>query len=578
VTTHDDDRTEVAAPSARRRRETNQPTAATEVMPPARTASGTTGPSTRTSAANHGAAVSSPLEALRLDEVARTRRLLPVVLSVSSAAAIALLFIEGGDPTAELLLYIGIGLSIVSSLWMHSITRDEGRAYTDGRVALAWAAPTLTIVAAVNYFGAFSPAPILMVLAIYLISLGRNRATALLVFGVCAGGQAVMGLLSITEVTNDPGLIHADYLGFREQLIGQILVQVVLAGTFFSARSSRRAALLSLTELERAVRGLAQREAMLHEARADLARAMQIGGAGKFTEQQVGSFRLGVVIGRGAMGEVYDARHVDTDEEAAVKLLHPNVVGQAGYLERFLREVEAANAVASPHIVRVLEVGDRDPSLPYLAMERLHGHDLAHYLRTRRRLGRNRILQLVSEVGAGIEAAGNGGIVHRDIKPQNLFLHKNGKQRVWKILDFGVSKLGGHGGTLTQGHVVGTPGYMAPEQAQGKDVDSRADLYALAAITYRAVTGHPPFQGKDTPTTLYKVVFHMPRQPSELVQLHPDVDAVIAIAIAKNPDDRFFRADELHDALAAAWDGNLDEMWRRKGQALVETYPWGTGP
>jgi serine/threonine-protein kinase len=290
----------------------------------------------------------------------------------------------------------------------------------------------------------------------------------------------------------------------------------------------------------------------------------------------VGSFQLGVVIGRGAMGEVYEARHVDTGEEAAVKLLHPNVVGDRGYVERFVREVQAARAVESPHIVRVLQVSDPGAAFPFLAMERLRGHDLAHTLRTRRRLGRERVLQLVREVGAGIEAAGNAGIVHRDIKPQNLFLHGAGDARVWKILDFGVSKLGGGGGTLTQGRVVGTPGYMAPEQAQGKDVDSRADLYALAAIAYRAITGHPPFTGKDAATTLYHVVYDMPRRPSELAELPPDVDAVLAIALAKNPDDRFFTAFEFAGALAAGFVGALDEEWRDRARRLALRDPWGS--
>ncbi len=570
----DDNDTEVAAPAALRRRESIEPPlgTATEVVPPPRTASGTTGPTVAST--SHGS-ILSPVDALRLDEVARTRRLLPMVLAMCAATAIALPLLSG-DPTAKLLLYICIGLTAVSSTWLHFHTSEDPSSYTDRIVAVTWLAPTLTIVAAVQYFGAFSPAPILMVLSVYLISMGRSRVMALMVYGTCATGQAVLGILSMTDLVPDRGLMHADYLGIREQIIGLALVQVVLLSTFFSARAARRTQLMSYQALEQAIHGIAQRDAMLKEAQQDLDRAMQIGGPGKYSDTQVGSFTLGVVIGRGAMGEVYEARHTETDAEAAVKLLHPNVVGERGYVERFLREVRAANTVDSPNIVKVLEVSDDDAPFPFLAMERLRGHDLSHYLRTRRRLSRARVLALAREVGAGIEAAGNAGIVHRDIKPQNLFLHEAGADRVWKILDFGVSKLGGQGGTLTQGHVVGTPAYMAPEQAQGQDVDSRADLYALAAILYRAITGHPPFQGKDPSTTLYNVVYNMPKRPSELVDVPEDVDATLAIALAKNADERFFTADELAGALEAALDGKLSQDWLDQAERLVDKHPWGT--
>jgi len=571
----DDGDTEVAAPAARRRRVSIDPPigTATKVVAQPPAASGT-GPTAGASSRSQRS-IESPFDALRLDEVARTRRLLPMVLAMCVAAAAGLPFLSG-DPTAKLLLYIGIGLTVFNSIWLRLVTTEDPESYTDRNVALTWLAPTLTILAAVHYFGAFSPAPILMVLAVYLIAMGRSRVMALLLYGSCAGGQALLSILSMTDIVPDRGLMHADYLGIREQVIGQVLVQVVLLSTFLSARAARRSQLMSYHALEQAIHGISQRDAMLKEAQQDLDRAMQIGGPGKYSDTKVGSFTLGVVLGRGAMGEVYEARHTETDAEAAVKLLHPNVVGERGYVERFLREVRAANKVASPNIVKVVEVSEDAAPFPFLAMERLNGHDLAHYLRTRRRLSRARVLKLAQEVGAGIEAAGNAGIVHRDIKPQNLFLHEMGDERVWKILDFGVSKLGGQGGTLTQGHVVGTPAYMAPEQAQGQDVDSRADLYALAAILYRAITGHPPFQGKDPATTLYNVVYNMPKRPSELVAVHEHVDATLAIAMAKNADDRFFTADELAEALAAALEGNLGQDWCDRAAALVDKHPWGT--
>jgi len=456
---------------------------------------------------------------------------------------------------------------------MHIVGRDDA-GYTDARVALAFVGPTVCIVTAVYYFGAFSPAPLMIVLEIFLVSLGRNRTIALAAWLTCAGGQALIATLTISGIVEDVGLVHAGYLGARDRVIGQLLLQLVFAGTFLTGRAARRSSLRALTELERSARRLAQREAMLQEVRQDLDRAMRIGGPGRFTGTVVGSYRLGVVIGRGAMGEVYDATHTDSGEPAAVKLLLPSVVGKPGYLDRFQREVQATQKVESPHIVRVLEVGGGESKLPYMAMERLRGHDLSHYLRTRRRLAPHKVLELVRQVGAGIESAGNAGIVHRDIKPHNLFLHEHDGKRTWKILDFGVSKLGGQGGTLTQGRVIGTPGYMAPEQAEGKDVDSRADLYSLAAIAYRALTGHPTARGKDAPTVLYNAVHRMPRRPSQLADVPEEVDHVLAIALAKNADDRFFTADELGDSLQSALAGHIDDAWRVKAEALARRLPW----
>src|ERR1700691_4349622 len=177
-------------------------------------------------------------------------------------------------------------------------------------------------------------------------------------------------------------------------------------------------------------------------------------------------------------------------------------------------------------------------------MERLRGHDLAHQLRRQRRLQLAQAEVLVEQVALGLEAAREARIVHRDLKPHHVFLSEYEGVRRWKILDFGVSKVGGTG-TLTKGHVVGTPAYMAPEQARGEDVDHRADVYSLAAILYRAATGHPAFTGKDVPTTLYDVVYRVPTQPSILAPLPGDVDRVLALGLAKDPRDRFETATEL---------------------------------
>ncbi|MEJ7601367.1 MAG: serine/threonine-protein kinase, partial [Kofleriaceae bacterium] len=244
---------------------------------------------------------------------------------------------------------------------------------------------------------------------------------------------------------------------------------------------------------------------------------------------------------------------------------------------RFLREAETASRLDCPNVVRVLEVGTTAAEIPFLAMERLRGHDLAHQLRRHRKIQLPQARILAEQIAIGLEAARVAGIVHRDLKPHNVFLAETVNERVWKILDFGVSKSGGTG-TLTRGHVVGTPAYMAPEQARGEDVDHRADVYSLAAILYRAVTGHPAFQGKDVPSTLYDVVYRVPSQPSLLASVSTDVDRVLAIGLAKQARDRFDTAAELARWFAAAVETRLDPEQRRRADDVIAKYPWGVRP
>jgi serine/threonine-protein kinase len=274
------------------------------------------------------------------------------------------------------------------------------------------------------------------------------------------------------------------------------------------------------------------------------------------------------------MGEVYEAHAVTDRREAAVKLLHPGTLGEPVHLQRFLREARTAARLDCPHIVRVLEVGTTAGEIPFLAMERLRGTDLAHQLRRQRRLTLPPTKVLVDQLAIGLEAARVAGIVHRDLKPHNVFHAEDGGLRRWKILDFGVSKSGGSG-TLTQGHVVGTPAYMAPEQARGEDVDHRADVYSLAAIIYRAITGHPVFSGKDVPSTLYEVVYRAATRPSLLAELPADVDRVLAIGLAKDPRDRFAFALELSRWFSAAVAQGLDPDQRRRADELIARQPWG---
>ena len=343
-------------------------------------------------------------------------------------------------------------------------------------------------------------------------------------------------------------------------------VNFVFATTLFVARMSRRTQLVAIAELEREVRVSAHREALLLEAREQLDRALRP-GRGRFSDQQIGGYLLGAVIGRGAMGEVYEAN--GPHGVVAIKLLSHASLGNANHVLRFLRELRTAAAIEAPNVVKVLEVGEHP--VPYLVMERLDGKTLSELLRAKRALAAEEVVDMVRQIGAGITAAGTAGVVHRDLKPQNVFHHRAG----WKILDFGIARALDQGDTLTAGQIVGTPSYMAPEQASGGVVDHATDLYALAAIAYRAITGHQLFHAGEVAEVLYRVVHTAPRRPSDLVTSLPhEVDLVLAIGLAKNPADRFGSAGELVDALEAALTGRLPLSVRHRGFTLVRAGAW----
>jgi serine/threonine-protein kinase len=282
----------------------------------------------------------------------------------------------------------------------------------------------------------------------------------------------------------------------------------------------------------------------------DAARQQRV-NEGRWSGQQMGSYKLGLVLGRGAMGEVYEASAPD-GQAAAVKLLNARSTGSTALVERFHREMAVAARLESPHIVRVFEISPPDALVPYIAMERLHGVDLATRLRTETRIPSDELVVLLDQVARGLEVARLAGIVHRDLKPHNVFLHEGA---TWKILDFGVSKVLDSEGTLTGDGIVGTPQYMAPEQASGGKVTHLADVYALGAIAYRCLTGRTPFKGKDLSELVYQVVHAPPVRPSVLGRVPPGIDDVLAVAMAKDPRRRFTSALELSQAFSAARRG-----------------------
>jgi serine/threonine-protein kinase len=535
---------------------------------------------------SHRGGTLTPEQALLADEIARTRLFLKVcaVLATSLMCATPLL-------SGSVMMRIGVAacaavvvVAVLIFAWV--LRKDSG--YTQAR----WLAVSYTMMFStcigMYFVGIFSPAPMVGTLGIYFLCLGSSLGLALTAYLTGALLHAIPAVLIAFGITSDLGLFSSPNTTTQDKLVAALLVQIVYALTFLLARGSRRATRNAVERLHQALAQVQKREALLAEAHLDLDRALKAGFAGRYTDRRLGPFVLGEIIGRGAMSEVYRAKHVESGLAAAVKVLQRDLVVEQAQVRRFLREANIVSGLKSPHVVRVLSFGNFDAPLsgrvesddpPYIAMELLEGHDLAWHLRKERRLAPARLLELVDQVADALSEAERAEIVHRDLKPQNLFCAQAGEgPRSWKVLDFGVSKLSTGSGTLTKGHIVGTPGYMAPEQARGAEVDPRADVFALAVIAYRALTGRPAFAGKEMPKVLFDICYVQPVQPSKLLQIPDDVERVLALGLAKKPENRIQTAREFAAALRAAFDGNLDVELRRRATAMLTAMPWGYRP
>jgi len=508
-----------------------------------------------------------------LDDEVRRSRLLSRFGSLMYAAALIAVPLFPSAPPMTIVGPASLGLGFVASLWLRYLAHHPSR-YRPTPVTVMWTLNGVALAGGVVYIGVFSPAAVAIAISTYWLGLGISLGRAFIAYLVAAGAHAVVAALVIAGAIEDPGFLRLAIVNPQVLAVCELLLQVILAAAFITARASRKATLSAVRNYEQVARALGQRDALLQEARADLERALQLGGIGRFSGQQLGSYRLGAIIGRGGMGEVYDAVDVVSGHPAAVKLLQPQGLASPAAVLRFLREAQLASSLSVPQIVRVFEIGDSSATVPYLAMERLRGSDLAELLRSRRLLSLDEVIDLIDQVGRGVDAATAAGVVHRDLKPQNLFLADQPPPRGWRILDFGLSKMIGEGSELTQNRLIGTPIYMAPEQAQGVAVDHRADLYSLAAVAYRCLTGTPPVGNGNFAAVVHAVVHLMPVRPGALAELPADIDSALQVGLAKAPDDRYASGAELAEALRDAARGQLPSPLRDRAARLAAGHPW----
>jgi serine/threonine-protein kinase len=524
----------------------------------------------------------TPEAALAHDEVERTRLFLKLCAVLAGAGALAVPFVSGST-TVRLLTVAACGGAVAIVLAFRRTLTAELLA-SPRRWTLVCAGLVGCSAAAVWFFGVFSPAPMVGTFGIYFLCLGRSMRVALWAYVGGALSHLVPAVLFALAVVPDPGLLRPQATA-SDMLVAAAMVQVVFASTFALARGSQRATRDAVEKLHSALVQVQRREALLAEANLELDQALQAGHRGPFTDRRVAEWVVGAVVGRGAMGDVYEARHAPSGRRAAIKILHRALATEAAHVKRFLREAQIVERMRSVHVVRLLGYGNLDvpgdhfDAPPYIAMELLEGRDLAWHLRRDGRMDAARALEVIDQVADALAEAAAADVVHRDLKPQNVFLAaREGGPPVWKVLDFGVSKLASDPGTLTQGAPIGTPGYMAPEQARGERVDARADVFSLACIAYRALTGRPAFAGSELPQILFDVCFAQPVRPGSLVALSADVERVLALGLAKRADDRLDSALGFATALRTAFAGSLSPTLRARADVLLEATPWGSRP
>jgi eukaryotic-like serine/threonine-protein kinase len=285
-----------------------------------------------------------------------------------------------------------------------------------------------------------------------------------------------------------------------------------------------------------------------------------------FEAREIGRYKLKERIGRGGMGEVWRASHVGLKRDVAVKILRSGSDHIDEAVARFEREVRATTELRHPNTVRIHDYGTTDDGLWFYAMEYLEGETLGALIERESPLDAQRTIRIALQVGRALAEAHEHGIVHRDVKPENVFLTEVAGERDFvKVLDFGIAReiASAPGETLTLvGSVVGTPAFMAPEQATGANAEPASDVYSLGAVIYKCLTGHAPFE-KATDAAVLEAQLSEPLPPmSAWAQVPPDLEQVVVRCLAKRAEDRYAHGGELADALAACAI-DLDPLSRR---------------
>jgi hypothetical protein len=291
--------------------------------------------------------------------------------------------------------------------------------------------------------------------------------------------------------------------------------------------------------------------------------------------RRLGRYRLKVRIGSGGMSEVWLAWDDALRRDVALKILDRKVASDAHAIARFEREAQAASGLQSPHTIRVFDFGASDDGVWFIAMEHLEGVDLATLVEEGGRLPVARAIGFIRQACASLAEAHDAGIVHRDVKPENLFVSRTGDEVDFlKVLDFGIARIDDaeEDATVTRsGWVHGTPAYMPPEVCNGERADARSDVYSLGAVLYYLLTAAPPFAAPTAAAVMVAHVSEAPSPPSSRAPVPEDVERVVMRCLSKDPSARFESARELDQSLAECKDARA---WTSvEARAFWTTFP-----
>lgn len=275
-----------------------------------------------------------------------------------------------------------------------------------------------------------------------------------------------------------------------------------------------------------------------------------------------GRYELGAIIGRGGMADVIAANDMRLGRRVAIKLMRRELASDPLFLARFRREAQAAAGLNHPTIVAVYDSGEdivgtgtEAASLPYIVMELVEGETVRDVLRSGKGFTPERALQVARDVLTALDYSHRNGIVHRDIKPGNVMITKNG---AIKVMDFGIARaMSDSGNTLTASQtVMGTAQYLSPEQARGSEADARSDIYSLGCLLYEMLTGRPPFTGESAVAIAYQHVSGLVIPPSQLnPEISPSIDALVQMSLAKDATERYQTAAEMREDIDRALSG-----------------------
>ncbi len=259
-----------------------------------------------------------------------------------------------------------------------------------------------------------------------------------------------------------------------------------------------------------------------------------------------GRYQIVKLLGEGGMGAVYRAQDKELEREVAIKVIRPELARNAQVLQRFKQELILARQVTHRNIIRIFDLGQAE-GMRFITMEFIQGEDLSHILAHRTKLPAPEAASIIAQVARGLEAAHAEGVVHRDLKPQNIMIDEQGKA---SVMDFGIARSMDASSMTRTGALLGTPTYMSPEQAQGVKVDARSDLYTLGIIFYELLAGVPPFEADNPMATLVR---RIQEKATPLIEVEPTVpkvlNEVVMKMLATKPDDRYQSATELIAAL-----------------------------